>query len=625
MRVDFVPVEHRSASDVAFSGPLQSIFSRHWLRAPAATSFAKRRSLYVASSPRPVSFRAPIMASSSSAANTAAAVPKSTAFKSREDFKKAKELEEARKAGTIAPEQDEDGNDINPHIPQYISEAPWYVPSKGPTLKHQRNLLAQERKFDKVGDWYARGERAGPAATKFRKGACENCGAMTHKRKDCLERPRAKGAKWTGTDIAADEVVRDVNLDWEGKRDRWNGYDSKNYRNIQERYAKLEAERRRLRAEKMEKDLREGKRSVAAGGSDDDEADDDDERPGGDASEVVMQQKDQATPAVVRNLRIREDTAKYLRNLDVNSAYYDPKTRSMRADPNPEIGANDKDFAGDNFVRYTGDVRELARMELHSLKATEEGRDLPHLLAEPTTAEEVFKDFASRKSAIEGQRREEILDRYGGEEHIKKNANTLGVQESESYVEYNRDGQIVSGKESVRPTSKYVEDMFENKHTSVWGSYYVDGKWGFDCCHQTSRNAYCTGEAGKRAAIELANEMAGKTEAALERRAVSARAPSDLDDRKKDADPETGKRPRGSLSEEGSDESKRRKVEAALRVQQVEEDAFETDDRRRKYNSAKVHHDATEEEMEAYRLRKRSSDDPMAKYLADKEFRRDNG
>ena len=35
----------------------------------------------------------------------------------------------------------------------------------------------------------------------------------------------------------------------------------------------------------------------------------------------------------VRNLRIREDVAKYLRNLDPNSAYYDPKTRSMRDNP----------------------------------------------------------------------------------------------------------------------------------------------------------------------------------------------------------------------------------------------------------------------------------------------------
>lgn len=40
----------------------------------------------------------------------------------------------------------------------------------------------------------------------------------------------------------------------------------------------------------------------------------------------------------VRNLRIREDTAKYLRNLDSNSAFYDPKTRSMRENPYQETG-----------------------------------------------------------------------------------------------------------------------------------------------------------------------------------------------------------------------------------------------------------------------------------------------
>jgi len=40
----------------------------------------------------------------------------------------------------------------------------------------------------------------------------------------------------------------------------------------------------------------------------------------------------------VRNLRIREDTAKYLRNLDSNSAFYDPKTRSMRENPYAESG-----------------------------------------------------------------------------------------------------------------------------------------------------------------------------------------------------------------------------------------------------------------------------------------------
>lgn len=53
----------------------------------------------------------------------------------------------------------------------------------------------------------------------------------------------------------------------------------------------------------------------------------------------------------VRNLRIREDRAKYLYNLDPNSAYYDPKTRAMRDNPMPETSAEDLVFAGDNFIR----------------------------------------------------------------------------------------------------------------------------------------------------------------------------------------------------------------------------------------------------------------------------------
>ena len=48
---------------------------------------------------------------------------------------------------------------------------------------------------------------------------------------------------------------------------------------------------------------------------------------------------------MTRNLRIREDTAKYLLNLDVNSAHYDPKTRSMREDPLPDMDPNEKFYA----------------------------------------------------------------------------------------------------------------------------------------------------------------------------------------------------------------------------------------------------------------------------------------
>jgi pre-mRNA-processing factor SLU7 len=541
--------------------------------------------------------------------------PSKTAFKSREEFKRAKELEEARKAGTAAPEVDEDGRDINPHIPQYISEAPWYVPTAGPTLSHQRNLLAANRNFDKLGSWYARGEKAGPAATRYRKGACENCGALTHSRKDCLERPRAKGARWTGTDIAADDVVRDVNLDWEGKRDRWNGFDPKTYRAVHERHEKLEAERLKIKAEKLDRELREGKVSRKSDDSDDDDDDEGDDDNGKDS--VVIQQKDVATPATVRNLRIREDTAKYLRNLDVNSAYYDPKTRSMRSDPNPNMAADDKDFAGDNFVRYTGDVKDLARMELHALKAAEDGRDLPHLLAEPTTAEEVFKDFASRKGAIEERRRADIVARYGGQEHVVQDSDSLGVQQSEAYVEYNREGKVVKGKEPPRPVTKYPEDVYENKHTSVWGSFYAEGTWGYDCCHLTTRNAYCTGEAGKRAAKELAEEMSVKTATAIKVRFSSDTAAGDKRDR-------TEGDPQAMTSAEGY-EVKRSKLIDAHRAKHASDDTLAPNERRASLHPAGMDgQDVTQEQLETYRLRRLTADDPMSKYLSKSSGQRDD-
>ena len=138
------------------------------------------------------------------------------AFKGRDEFRKAQELEEARKAGLAPAALDEEGKEINPHIPQYMAAAPWYLnndqPVRSPgqaacgrrpfagfrasfggaggawarglaltlggprlrplqSLKHQKNWKAGG---GAAAGWYDRGAKTFQAS-KYRKGACEKC------------------------------------------------------------------------------------------------------------------------------------------------------------------------------------------------------------------------------------------------------------------------------------------------------------------------------------------------------------------------------------------------------------------------------------------------------------------
>ena len=273
---------------------------------------------------------------------------------------------------------------------------------------------------------------------------------MTHKTKECLERPRKLQAKYTNEDLARDDVVEDIKFDdWAHKRDAYKGYSADDYAEVIAHHEKMNA----ARQEALRKELAEekcdaavscastvhtcaaayctvvtstleivlctifhdmlrpagqrclhqvrtslqsllityacrykenGKTSddeaaeavvgdTAAAAADEDKLGDEEQKEFTKVDKRVRTTGGGATGSV-RNLRIREDTAKYLLNLDPKSAHYDPKSRSMRADPNPDKAPHEKTFAGDNALRTTGDEFDFwQRVTEHTVMEGEKG------------------------------------------------------------------------------------------------------------------------------------------------------------------------------------------------------------------------------------------------------------
>lgn len=535
---------------------------------------------------------------------------------SKEERQRQRALEEARKAGIVAPETDEEGKPINPHIPQFMASAPWYLNQDQPTLKHQKNWKGAGPAGASKQAWYARGsELKGFQATKYRKGACTNCGSMSHKAKDCMERPRAKGAKFTNKNIAADEKEQQVHVeDFDAKRDRWNGFDAREWAKNAEKFEAVAA----LREEMRKKEALEKALDGEAGG----EAGDSGGRDGqvknaatngngenGENGEEYIELEDGAgAEGKIRQLRIREDTAKYLLNLDVNSAYYDPKSRSMREDPNPNKPAHEKTFHGDNFVRGTG-AEGFTSLNLYSVTSAEAGKDL-HMLAMPSAAELSFKAVQERKKMLQQANTKSVLDRYGNAAD-EPSADLKAVAQTEQYAEYDARGRVVRGQD-VKVVSRYDEDVLVGNHTSIWGSWYdiPSGTWGYACCHGTTKGSYCTGEDGKAAAAKNREMLASNMER------VHATAASGQEEAKGDANAGLSKDVWGSdVLKKELDQDKLKEAIAAIKKSKQEkkpETEEVLDERKRGYNSMQGGSvSMTEEEMEAYRMLRSRADDPL--------------
>lgn len=436
------------------------------------------------------------------------------------------------------PPQKDTSNSRNEYIPQYISAKPFYAEDllkDTEYLSHQRAKAEQKDTLDKA-KWYERGRKSGPAATKYRKGACENCGAITHKTRDCLSRPRKTGAKWSGKDIQADEVVEDVKLGWDAKRDRWNGYDVREYDSVVKDYEEMEGLKKIVPSAdaKNDGDPTENDDNPSTNPNDTNAAEDDDTRY---AEETDM---GRTQPTSTRQLRLREDTAKYLIDLNLDSAKYDPKTRSMdtttqslsltsKDNPNP-------DLASEGFVRPshdpTSDAAAFERAQRYAWEA-QENKSAPspvqtptdpsllpppsskiHLEANPTASALLHKQHLQLQAAKKALQKSYLADRYGAipspssPSSTNPNPSTSSKPKIPTAVSTFTTYDPVTGAPldpktnkpllAPIPQSKYPEDIYPGNHTSVFGSFWRDGQWGFSCCHSFVRNSYCTGEEGRR-------------------------------------------------------------------------------------------------------------------------------
>ncbi|KAK5944401.1 mRNA splicing protein [Knufia obscura] len=417
-------------------------------------------------------------------------------------------------------------NSRNEYIPQYISAKPFYAEDllqDTEYLSHQRSKAEQKDTLDKA-KWYSRGRTTGPAATKFRKGACENCGAMTHKTKECLSRPRKQGAKWTGRDIQADELVEDVKLGWDAKRDRWNGYDVREYDSVVKDYEDMDSLRKAAASKSPANDNPDG------------EAGNDTEDGLHYAEETDMSRHQ---PTSTRQLRLREDTAKYLLDLNLDSAKYDPKTRSMdttAATLNSSNANTNTDLASEGFIRPSHDPKSDAAAFERAQRYAWETSEKPvtanaptpaaqiattntgskvHLEANPTASALSHKRALEALSSRKAEQKSYLLSKYGDTSTLTTKK-PLTTTSNSAYITYDpatgRELDQITGKPRLRPVarSKYPEDIYPGNHGSVFGSYWRDGQWGYQCCHSFVRNSYCTGEEGRRGFEEEEAQRLGR-------------------------------------------------------------------------------------------------------------------
>lgn len=281
-------------------------------------------------------------------------------------------------------------------------------------------------------------------------------------------------------------------------------------------------------------------------------------------------------------------------------------------------------------MRFTGDTQKHAKAQLFAWEAYEKGVDV-HLLAEPTKLELLQQEYDKKKDQFKSQVQKDVLERYGGEEHLQAPPKSLLLAQTEDYMEYSRSGKVIKGQEKQVIKSKYEEDVYINNHTTVWGSYWKGGHWGYKCCHAFIKNSYCLGDSGKNTdaiTIPQPKTIEGTSEKKQEELSQDSSSESSSSEEETKSSNQKKKEKKKNKKKKMKEKRKKKKdkkhktedsLKEALKAEEQQQAEAERllsmDERKRPYNSMYEVKKPTEDEMEAYLLKRRREEDPMNQFM----------
>lgn len=190
--------------------------------------------------------------------------------------------------------------------------------------------------------------------------------------------------------------------------------------------------------------------------------------------------------------------------------------------------------------------------------------------------------------------------------------------------------------------SRYEEDVHPSNHTSVWGSYWEAGEWGYKCCCSVVQNSYCTGKSGVAPSTnipdlgkilpvvendtpEFNNKLKNtvvENESIISHGSLSSSS-SESDDKSKEKSKKNKKKKKKKKKNKNKKKTNEEEVKDALKKALEKEDErlkevdriMNMDERKRPYNSMYEVSKPTDDEIEAYHMKKRRDEDPMANFV----------